>query len=60
MSDSLKLYELSDKYVSFLHQADKRVQLNTGDDYSYSRKYLGVVLNVGDVGYFDVRSARVG
>ena len=46
--DQLKIYKVADKYVSFLHGADNRVQHNKG----MSRPYVGIVLIVGSYRYF--------
>ena len=45
---SLKIYRISEKYVSFLYHCDNRVQLNKGQ----RRPYVGVVLEVGAFKYF--------
>lgn len=46
--EALRIYRVSDRYVSFLHKWDYRVQFNKQS----SRPYLGVVLYVGDFKYF--------
>lgn len=44
----LKIYRIQNKYVSFLHSRDIRVQLNKNQ----RRPYVGVVLLVGGFQYF--------
>lgn len=46
--EALRIYRVVDKYISFLHSRDFRVQFNK----QASRPYLGVVLYVGDFKYF--------
>lgn len=46
--ENLKIYRVSDRYISFLHTRDSRVQFNKHT----SRPYLGVVLRVGEFKYF--------
>ena len=46
--ESLRIYRVSDKYISFLHSRDYRVQYNK----CASRPYIGVVLRVGEFKYF--------
>lgn len=46
--ETLKLYHVSDKYISFLKSRDSRVQHNKNK----SRPYVGVVLYVGAYRYF--------
>ncbi len=44
----LRIYRVQDKYISFLHSRDIRVQYNKGQ----RRPYVGVVLLVGEFKYF--------
>ena len=44
----LSIYKISDKYISFLHSRDKRVQFNK----TQTRPYVGIVLFVGECKYF--------
>ena len=46
--ENLRIYRISDHYVSFLHSRDHKVQFNKGN----RRPYVGVVLKVGGYNYF--------
>ncbi len=46
--EKLSIYRISDKYISFLHSRDSRVQFNKDS----TRPYVGVVLYVGEYRYF--------
>lgn len=44
----LHLYHVTEKYIAFLHGADKRVQMNKGE----KRPYVGIVLMINGHNYF--------
>ena len=46
--ESLRLYKINSKYISYLRGADKKVQLNK----NAKRPYVGIVLYVGEYRYF--------
>lgn len=50
--NSLKLYEISEKYTDFLRTADKRVFSAKADDRIHTRKYLGIVHIINGYNYY--------
>lgn len=46
--ESLRLYRINSKYISYLRGTDKKVQLNK----NAKRPYVGIVLYVGEFRYF--------
>ena len=49
----LKLYSVNDGYVQYLRkEVTGRVISNLGDNYSVSRKYLGIVLKIDNYNYY--------
>lgn len=46
--EALRIYRISEKYISFLHGCDRRVQYNKGE----RRPYVGIVLTVSEFRYF--------
>ena len=48
----LKLYVISDEYVKYLNEFDKKVTSNKEENRNFERKYLGTVLNVNNINYF--------
>ena len=48
----MKIYEIDKEYINYLHSFDSRVEKSTAEHYKFSRKYLGVVLNVNNFKYF--------
>lgn len=50
--NKLRLYIVSDEYINYLIQFDKRVLSNKEDSRRKERKYLGIVLSINDLNYF--------
>ncbi len=50
--DKLRLYNVSDEYINFLRNFDKRVFSNKEEDRCKERKYLGIVLSINNFNYF--------
>ena len=50
--DSLKIYSVSDDYISYLRSIEPRVYSNKEDTRTHTRKYLGVVLEINGFSYF--------
>ena len=50
--EKLKLYTVDTDYIDYLAQYDKQVMSAHGDSYTTERKYIGVVLNIGNFQYF--------
>jgi protein AbiQ len=48
----MKLYSISDEYISFLREKFPRVYSNKEDVRTHTRKYLGVVLEIGTYKYY--------
>ena len=48
----LNLYSISDKYIKYLMQFDKRIYDNKEDSRTYKRKYIGVVLTINGYNYY--------
>lgn len=50
----MKIYSVSDDYIDYLHRDEhlKRVFLNQSDNYNFSRKYLGAVIEVNGFSYY--------
>jgi protein AbiQ len=48
----MKLYSISDEYISFLRKKFPRVYSNKEDVRTHTRKYLGVVLEIGEHMYY--------
>ncbi len=49
----LKLYSVSDKYIEYLRNTvDIHVFANTDDYYVHTRKYVGIVLEIGSYKYY--------
>jgi protein AbiQ len=46
----LRLYNVSDEYIEYIHMFDKRVFLNKSE--KHGRKYLGIVLKINGFNYF--------
>lgn len=47
-----RLYDVSDGYINYLRQFDKRVYSNKEDGRVHGRKYLGVVFEINGYKYF--------
>ena len=52
MTQDLSLYTVSDEYVRYLSEFDKKVTSNKEDNRNFERKYLGTVLSINDIDYF--------
>ena len=52
MSDSLKLFTIDDAYIKMLRRYDSKVPIVTKANSTYSRPFLGVVLEVNGIPYF--------
>ena len=50
--DNLKLYEISEEYISYLRAFDSFVFSAKEDDRNHTRKYLGVVYTINDYNYY--------
>ena len=50
--DELKLYSISDEYVEWLREDCPNVYSNKIDSGTHTRKYLGVVLQIGQYKYY--------
>ena len=50
--DSLKIYEISEKYVNYLAPLAPHLFLNRQVGQQNTRKYIGVVLRIGGMDYF--------
>ena len=48
----MKLYSISDEYIKYLRKKFPRVYSNKEDVRVHTRKYLGVVLTIGDYKYY--------
>ena len=48
----MKIYELNEEYIDYLHSIDNKVENSKGKDYQFSRKYLGVILEINNFKYF--------
>lgn len=49
--EKLKLFEIEEEYIKYLQQFDKLVLNYSGDSYSKSRKYLGILLEINGLKY---------
>ena len=50
--ENFKLYSVSDRYISYLREKFPNVYSNKMDTRIHTRKYLGVVLRVGEYHYY--------
>ena len=48
----MKLYSISDEYIKYLRDKFKRVYSNKEDVRIHTRKYLGVVFEIGEHKYY--------
>ena len=48
----LKIYSVSDKYVNYLRQFDNKIYDNKADIRTHTRKYVGVVISIGNINYY--------
>lgn len=48
----LNLYNISDAYINYLRKFDNRVYDNKEENRKYGRKYIGLVLSVGNFNYY--------
>ena len=48
----MKLYSVSDKYIAFLREKFPRIYSNKENDRKHTRKYLGVVIELGNYKYY--------
>lgn len=48
----LNLYSVSDKYIKYLMQYDKRIYDNKEEVRTYKRKYIGIVLTINGYNYY--------
>lgn len=48
----MKLYSVSDRYINYLREYDKKVYDNKEDIRIATRKYLGIVLKIDDFNYY--------
>lgn len=52
MMSELKIYHVSDRYISYLETAYKNIYSNKIDRRTHTRKYVGVVLRIEDFLYY--------
>ena len=50
--EDFKIYSVSDRYISYLREKFPNVYSNKVDTRVHTRKYLGVVLQVGEYKYY--------
>lgn len=50
--DGLMLYSVSDRYIEWLREKEPNVYSNKRDSRSHTRKYLGIVLQIGKFNYY--------
>lgn len=48
----MKLYSVSDKYINYLRNFDRKVYDNKETTRKHTRKYLGIVLKINDFNYY--------
>ena len=48
----LKIYSVSDKYISYLRETHPNVYSNKIDNRTHTRKYIGVVITIGEFKYY--------
>lgn len=48
----MKLYSISDDYIDFLRKYHPRIYSNKENERIHTRKYLGVVLKIGEFNYY--------
>lgn len=48
----MKLYAVTDEYINYLRQFDKKVYDNKEDKRRVMRKYLGIVLTINEINYY--------
>lgn len=48
----MKLYAVSDEYINYLRNFDKRVYDNKEEIRKATRKYLGIVLKINNLNYY--------
>ena len=51
----LKLYEVNPNYIKYLAQYQEHIFISDGD--KASRKYIGILLQINDIKYFDVHKS---
>ena len=49
---NLNLYSISDEYIKYIKQYDKRVYDNKEKTRNHTRKYLGIALTINNMNYF--------
>jgi len=50
--EDFKIYSVSDKYVEYLRKEDPNVYSNKEGSRSHTRKYVGIVISIGDYNYY--------
>lgn len=48
----LKLYEISEEYISYISTVEKNVFSSKGNDRNHTRKYLGIVYSINGYNYY--------
>ena len=48
----LKLYEVSEEYISYISTVEKNVFSSKENDRNHTRKYLGIVYNINGYNYY--------
>lgn len=50
--DELKLYEISEEYISYISAVDKNVFFVKEKERKHTRKYLGIVYSINGYNYY--------
>ena len=53
----MKLYEVDESYINYLKLFDNRVLNYSGENYTKTRKYIGVLLKVNNCDYLALLSS---
>lgn len=48
----MKIYSISDKYISYLREKNPNVYSNKIESRTHTRKYIGVVISIGEFKYY--------
>lgn len=49
---NLKIYSVSDRYVEYLRQFDKKIYDNKEEIRTHTRKYVGIIINIDNIKYY--------
>lgn len=50
--NELKLYEISEDYISYINTAEKKIFSLKGNVHNHTRKYLGIVYSINNYNYY--------